>query len=58
MTPIFNNHFYLHGIEYYKSKGKYYTDNGIIREEIADNEYHHAIMEWYVYNSKSHTKTI
>lgn len=39
---IFNG-FFLNGTEYYFYKGKYYVDNGTVRQKITVKEYRKAI---------------
>jgi len=40
--------FKLNGIEYYSHKGKYFIDNGTIRQELTHKEYKHAMMDYLI----------
>ena len=42
--------FCVNDIEYYRSSGKYYADNGTIREKITLQEYRKAMTKYLINN--------
>lgn len=42
--------FCVHDVEYYLSGGKYYADNGTIRETITLKAYRKAMVEYLIHS--------
>ena len=42
--------FFLNGTEYYFYKGKYYVDNGTVRETITLKAYRKAVVEYLIHS--------